>query len=183
MAKKALIIFADGFEDIEGITCVDILRRGGVEVTVAGLTDIKVKASRGTQVIADIRFDEVGGEFDALVLPGGMPGASNLAASQDVRLLIQRMFKEGKIIAAICATPSVVLAPVGILKNKTVTGFPGMMDNFDQSTVYKEEAVVVDGTVITSRGPATALRFALAILEKLLGGQVSQKVSQATLYS
>lgn len=181
MAKKALIVLAEGFEDIEAVTCIDVLRRGGVEVTVTGLKDATVRASRGTVVIADKKLDEAGSGFDALVLPGGLPGATNLAASEKLNSLIKAMFQAGKIVAAICASPSVVLAPTGILKHKSVTGFPGMMENFDKSTVYLEDDVVVDGTLITSRGPATALDFALAILEKLEGGQVSGKVRKATL--
>ena len=181
MAKKALVLLAEGFEDIEGITCIDILRRGGVEVTVAGLNDVLVKASRGTVVIADKKLDEVSLEFDALVLPGGLPGATNLAASVKVNALIKTMNQAGKIVAAICASPSVVLAPTGILKNKSVTGFPGMLENFDKTTAYQEKDVVVDGTIITSRGPATALNFALAILEQMEGYEVSDKVRKATL--
>jgi 4-methyl-5(b-hydroxyethyl)-thiazole monophosphate biosynthesis len=178
MAKKALIILAEGFEEIEAITAIDILRRAGVEVTMAGLTDTRVKGSRGVLISAEKTFEAARkSDFDALILPGGMPGAANLAASPQVK----SMHQADKIIAAICAAPSLVLAPAGILTNKSVTGFPGMMENFEKSTTYKETSVVVDANIITSRGPATALAFALAIAEKLTGKEIADKVRQATL--
>ena len=183
MPKKAIILLAEGFEEIEAVTCIDLLRRAGIDVTVAGLSDIRVKASRGTNILADKKLDEAGSDFDACILPGGMPGAANLAGSTKVKNLIQKMNSEGKLIAAICASPAIVLAPMGILKNKTTTCYPGMQDTFGKDTTYKEENVIVDGNIITSRGPATAMEFALAIVEKLAGKETADKVRKAALFS
>lgn len=181
MPKKAIVILAEGFEEIEAVTPIDILRRAGVDVTVAGLGGVKIKGSRGLVVAADKTLDEAGMDFDACVLPGGSLGAKNLAASDKVKQLISKMHTEGKIVAAICAAPALVLAPLGILKGKAATCHPGMQTNFAKDTSYREDAVVVDGNIITSRGPATALPFALAIAEKLCGKEVSGNVRKATL--
>ncbi|MDD4909615.1 MAG: DJ-1/PfpI family protein [Candidatus Omnitrophica bacterium] len=169
MPKKAIVILAEGFEEIEAVTPIDVLRRAGVDVIAAGLTDVKIKGSRGLVVVADKKLEESGTDFDACVLPGGSLGAKNLAASDKVRSLLIKMNQEGKIIAAICAAPALVLIPTGILKGKAATCYPGMQDSFGKNTAYKEDDVVVDGNIITSRGPATALSFALAIAEKLCG--------------
>lgn len=181
MTKKALIILAEGFEDIEAVAAIDILRRAGIDVTVAGLNSDRVKGARGTTVLADRELSEADADFDAVVLPGGMPGATNLANSPLVKSLITKMHQAGKIVAAICASPSVVLAPTGILKGKTVTGFPGMTENFGKDVVVKEDSVVVDQNIITSRGPGTALLFAFAIVEKLVGKEAADRVKKATL--
>lgn len=181
MAKKALIILAEGFEEIEAVTVIDVLRRAGIGVTVAGLSALQVKASRGVIIMAEKKLNEVTKDFDALILPGGSTGAANLAASEESGSLIKSMYQDNKIIAAICAAPSVVLAPLGILKGKSVTGYPGMTENFGKDTKYKEDSVVVDGNIITSHGPATVLLFALAIVEKLIGKEASDKVAKATL--
>ena len=176
MRKRVLTILADGFEEIEAITCIDILRRGGIEVVVAGLDNLEVNGSREVKVIADLLLDQITGDFDALVLPGG-PGAQKLAASSKVKELIENI----EVVAAICATPATVLAPTGILNNKKATCFPEMEDAFDDSTQFSQDRVVVDGNVITSRAPGTALEFALAIVEKLSGPNVSAQVKKSTL--
>lgn len=181
MRKRALIILADGFEEIEAITVIDILRRANIEVITAGINDIKVQGSHGIIVIADKTLPAIKGDFDACVLPGGMPGAKNLSSSAKVNSLIKQMDKGGKIIAAICASPAIVLAPLGVLQNKTATCYPGMQERFLQGTIYKKEAVVIDGHIITSRGPGTALLFALAIVEKLSGKETSKKVEKDVL--
>jgi 4-methyl-5(b-hydroxyethyl)-thiazole monophosphate biosynthesis len=179
--KKALVVLADGFEEIEAVTVIDVLRRAGVHVTAAGLDQARVKGSRGVIVEADLTLDAIAGDFDALVLPGGGTGASNLAASKKVNDIIREFDRSKKLVAAICAAPSVVLGPSGILKGKNVTGYPGMLDGFDKDTKYREDDVVCDGNIITSRGPATALLFALAIAEKLVGKDIADKVRKATL--
>ncbi|MBN2483929.1 MAG: DJ-1/PfpI family protein [Candidatus Omnitrophica bacterium] len=181
MSKKALIVLAEGFEEIEAVTVIDILRRAKIEVTIAGLHDTKVKAARGTVIMTDGILDLIKDEFDALILPGGMPGASNLASSGTVNDFVKAMYSTGKIVAAICAAPAVVLAPAGILKHKSATCFPGMEGQFSKDTTYKEDAVVVDANIITSRGPGTALKFALTIVEHLVGKEISEKIRQATL--
>ncbi|MFH1782457.1 MAG: DJ-1 family glyoxalase III [Candidatus Omnitrophota bacterium] len=181
MSKNVLLILAEGFEDIEAVTAIDILRRAQIEVTVAGLTDIKVKGARGTVVLADKKLNDAGDDFDALILPGGMPGATNLSRSAKVTSLIKEMYEKEKLIAAICAAPAVVLAPLGILKGKNATCYPGMEDSFDKDVSYKEDDVVADKNIITSRGPGTAILFSLKIVEILVGKEVSEKIRKATL--
>jgi 4-methyl-5(b-hydroxyethyl)-thiazole monophosphate biosynthesis len=182
MAKKAIVILADGFEEIEAITVIDILRRAGISVTVAGVTDIEVKGSHNIIVQTDKKLDELGPNYDACVLPGGMPGATNLASSQKVRSVITAMHKQGKIVAAICAAPSVVLAPIGVLKRRSATGYPGMEKGLNKGTTWKKNKVVIDNNIITSQGPATAIPFALAIAEKLAGKKIAKKVGKAALF-
>ncbi|MFH1791995.1 MAG: DJ-1 family glyoxalase III [Candidatus Omnitrophota bacterium] len=180
MAKKAVVILADGFEEIEAVTCVDVLRRASVEVVVAGL-GAKHTGSRGLIVTPDTTIDRIEPDFDAVVLPGGMPGATNLAASEPARKLITDTAKKGGIVAAICASPAVVLAPLGILDNKKATCYPGMQQKFGPKTAYTETAVVTDANVITSRGPATAMEFALAIASALADSDTVRKLRQALL--
>jgi len=182
MPKKALVILAQGFEEVEAVSCIDLLRRAAVEVIVAGLDGITVKGSRGVVVTADKKLEQAGADFDACILPGGGLGAKNLAQSSKVSSLLDKMNKEQRLIAAICASPAVVLAPLGILDGKAATCFEGMQDNFNSSTVYKEDNVVVDKNIITSRGPATAIDFALKITEHLAGKGVSNKVKADILY-
>jgi 4-methyl-5(b-hydroxyethyl)-thiazole monophosphate biosynthesis len=185
MAKKALVILAEGFEEIEAVTCIDVLRRAGVQVTVAAAnthtTLTAIRGSRGICVMPETHLVDAGEEFDALVLPGGMPGAANLAATAHVNTLIASMARRNKIIAAICASPAVVLAPLGILEGKSATCYPGMENEFAASTRFLADPVVVDGTLITSRAPGTAIRFALTVAEKLVGAETARKVAAAML--
>lgn len=182
MSKKAIIIIlAEGFEEIEAVTVIDMLRRAGIEVTVAGLDNINVRGSGGLNIVADKRLDETGTDYDACIFPGGMPGAANLAGSKKVKTLIQKINSAKKLVAAICASPALVLAPTGILKNRSATCYPGMQENFGSDVKYKDEDVVIDGNIITSRGPATALAFSLAIVEKLAGKETADKIKKATL--
>jgi protein deglycase len=181
MGKKALIILADGFEEIEAITAIDILRRAGVEVTICGLDSEKVKGSKGVVIVTDRMLQGDESAYDACVLPGGMPGAENLAASDKVKKILLDMNDKRKTIAAICAAPAIVLAPLGILDNKYATCYPGMESSFSGTTDYKKDDVVIDKNIITSQGPATALKFALAIADKLCGQAIAQKIASATL--
>lgn len=181
MAKKALIILADGFEEIEAITSIDILRRARIEVIVAGLSNRETRGSHGIKVGTDILLDEFKEEIDALVLPGGSPGAENLAKSPKVASLINKMFRSGKIIGAICAAPALVLEPTGILNDKKATCFPGMEKLFSKEVKFSQDAVVRDGNIITSRGPATALAFALKIVEALIDKETAQGLAEKVL--
>lgn len=183
MQKNALVIVADGFEEIEAISCIDILRRAGIEVVVAGLTGVSITGAHGITVVADTVIAQVTPDFAALVLPGGMPGATHLAASDKVRSLIMAMHRQGKIIAAICAAPAIVLAPLGILDNKTATCFTGMEKEFHPSTTFSRDNVVVDGAVITSRGAGTAAFFALAIVGQLVGKTIAAGLKSRMLIS
>jgi len=179
MTKKVIVILADGFEEIEASASIDILRRAGLEVTVAGLKSNTIKGSRGIVIIADKKFDEIKETFDALVLPGGSLGAKNLYSSEAVRKLIDDMNKNNKVIAAICASPAIVLSPIGILKNKSATCYPGMEDSFENDVKFKEDSVIADGNIITSRGAGTSIVFSLKIVEKLCGVEVMEKIKKS----
>ena len=171
MASKALVILAPGFEDLEAITTIDILRRGGIQVEVAALHEDKVTGSRGTTVVADTNLTLLDDNrvFDAIVLPGGQPGANNLAADKRVLKRLQDQSVSGRWIGAVCAAPK-VLAAAGLLKGRRVTHFPGALDASEsQGVEVADEAVVVDGNLVTGRGPGVAMDFALALVEQLAG--------------
>jgi len=181
MPKNALIFLAEGFEEIEAVTCMDILRRAGIQVTVAGLNAGPLSGSRGICITPDCDISLITEEYDAYVLPGGGPGAANLARSSQVKLLLQSAAQQNKIIAAICAAPAVVLAPLGLLKDKLATCYPQMEKEFPSDAKFIPKPVVVDHNLITSRGPATAMEFALTIVEQLAGENVRRQVAQAIL--
>jgi 4-methyl-5(b-hydroxyethyl)-thiazole monophosphate biosynthesis len=179
---KALVFLASGFEEIEALTVVDVLRRAGVEVTVAGLTPNVTEGKHGVKVVPDKSIDDVKVEdFDAVVAPGGNPGYKNLRKDPRVIDMVKKAFNSNKIVAAICAGPT-VLSDAGILEGKACTIYPGMDQELEAGGGKpKHDIVVVDGNIITSRGPATALPFALKLAEKLAGKQVAEAVSKKTL--
>jgi 4-methyl-5(b-hydroxyethyl)-thiazole monophosphate biosynthesis len=198
MAKKALVLLAPGFEEVEAVTPLDYLRRAGVEVTSAAITDTadtaagggrEVRGSHGISLRPDSDLGTLAAKagglpalcrtLDAVLLPGGLPGASNLAASGDTAALLRAMTGEGKTVAAICASPALVLAPLGLLKGKRFTCYPGMEEGLEG--IWSPEAVVIDGSLITSRGAGTAGLFAIAIIGRLLGEAAGKKVAQAVL--
>ena len=165
---KVLVPLAQGCEEIEAVTVIDILRRAGIKVISAGLDAQPVKASRGVMLIADMTLDNaLQQEFDMIVLPGGQPGTENLMADARIINLLKHMSVQGKYITAICAAPS-VLAAAGLLEGKLATSYPGTLDSF---TGIKQQAVAVvtDGKLVTSRGPGTAMDFALSLVELLVG--------------
>ena len=165
---KVLIPLAQGCEEIEAVTIIDILRRAGIEVTSAGLDAQPVRASRDTVLIPDTTLDAaLKHDYDMVVLPGGQPGTDNL--NKDVRILdlLKRMAQQGKYLAAICAAPS-VLATAGLLDGKRATCYPTCLDDFP-NVILQAAAVVEDGKLITSRGPGTAMDFALTLVERLIG--------------
>ena len=166
--KSVLIPLAQGCEEIEAVTVIDILRRAGIEVVSAGLDAQPVRASRGVMLQPDTTLDAaLGRDYDMIVLPGGQPGTNNLRADARIVDLVRRMAQQGKYVAAICAAPS-VLAAAGLLDGKRATSFPGTLDAFPQVQL-QHAAVVEDGRLITSRGPGTAMDFALLLVEQLLG--------------
>lgn len=181
MAKKAVIILATGFEEIEAVTVIDILRRAGIKITVAGLDSLSVTGSHGIKVAADKELGGLKPDFDALILPGGMPGALHLHNSKKVNDFIKNMSSRGVVIAGICAAPSVVMSPLGLLENKNATCYPGDQIDFGKSTKYKNKTVVIDDNIITSQGPATAMEFAFAIVEKLIGKNTVKKLKKHAL--
>ncbi len=167
--KSVLIPLAPGFEDLEAVTFSDLLRRAGIEVVIAGLHGGLIQGARGLRVQPDATLDEVlGREFDMIALPGGMPGAEHLKNDVRVQALLRRMGQAGKYTVAICAAP-IALAQAGLLAGKRATSYPGFIDKLDLPTTMRVELpVVVDGMVATSRGPGTAMDFALTLIELLL---------------
>ena len=177
---RVAVILADGFEEVEAISIIDVLRRAEVDTVVAGLHDGLITSVRKVNVVADTVIDTVkADDFDMLVLPGGQPGADNLNADSRVKELIKSFSRKGKLVGAICAAP-IVLAGAGVLQGKHATSYPTYKDKVGD-VVYEEKFVVVDGNVLTSRGPGTALYFGLAIVERLAGKEKAQQIKEAML--
>jgi 4-methyl-5(b-hydroxyethyl)-thiazole monophosphate biosynthesis len=175
---SVLIPLAHGCEEMEAVIVMDILRRAGVEVVAASLTPEPVVCSRGTRLLADALLDEVLQQpFDMLVLPGGMPGSEHLKNDARIQALLTRYATEGRYVAAICAAP-MALHAAGLLEGKRATSFPGVLDQLPGSHLYVEDAVVVDGNIVTSRGPGTAMTFALTLVGLLCGEARRQAVEQ-----
>lgn len=181
MAKSYLFL-ADGFEEIEALTTVDLLRRGGMEVITVSITDNHlVTGANGITAKADALFgdtDFTGAEW--LIIPGGMPGSTNLAAFAPLSALLKRHAADGKI-AAICAAPAVVLYPLGLLDGQTATCYPGFEAQCPK-TEMTGQRVVACGRIITANGPSSAFPFALAILENTMGVETARQVGAGTLY-
>jgi 4-methyl-5(b-hydroxyethyl)-thiazole monophosphate biosynthesis len=176
---RVLVPLAQGCEELEAVTITDILTRGGVEVVTAGLDDKPVKASRGMTLLPDVNLEQViDDDFDMIVLPGGLPGADNLNNDPRIHQLLKRLASEGNYTAAICAAPK-VLADAGLLDGRKATSYPGVLDKMDLPRVDVQlERVVVDDKVITSRGPGTAMDFALELVEKLVGHEKRAEVEK-----
>ncbi len=165
---KVLVPLAQGCEEIEAATIIDILRRAGIDVVSAGLDAHPVRASRGLMLLPDTTLDAaLGHDYDMVVLPGGQPGTDNLKADARIRDLLKQMAQQGKMVAAICAAPS-VLAAAGLLDGRKATCYPTCLDDFPKVNL-QSSAVVEDGKLITSRSPGTAMDFALALVERLAG--------------
>ncbi|HDS46162.1 MAG TPA: DJ-1/PfpI family protein [Methanomicrobia archaeon] len=174
---KALLFLATGFEEIESMCVVDTLRRAGVTTVLAGLQKGPIAGSRGVQMIPDRQLDELTVEdFDAVILPGGSPGYINLGADARVLKMVTKAYESGKLVAAICGAPS-ILGKLGIVRGKRATIFPGMEANLIGAEPVSDP-VVVDGNVVTSRGPGTALEFAISLVELLVGKQKAREVRQ-----
>lgn len=178
---SALLPLALGFEELEAVTIVDLLRRAQIEVVTAGLVAGPVQASRGTVLVPDTTLDEaLRREYDIVVLPGGQPGARHLEQDRRVTALLQKMAADNKYIAAICAAPA-VLAAAGVLDGRRATAFPGAIDGARFPRVALDPSpVVIDGNVVTSRGPGTAMDFALELIA-LLAGQPRRAAVEAQL--
>ena len=176
--KRVLVPLAEGFEEIEAVAPVDILRRAGVEVITAGLQAGPVASSRGVKILADTELAKVDQEkFDLICLPGGMPGTLHLKESARLADIITRCFQGGGYIAAICAAPTVI-AHLGLAPGSKITSYPSEKGKFS-GYKYREDPVVVDGKIITSRGPGTAVAFGLKLAEVLQGREAAEKVRQA----
>lgn len=176
---NVLVPLAQGCEELEAITIVDLMRRAGFNVVTASLDGQPVKASRGSVLIADTTIDEaIKSEYDMMVLPGGLPGADHLRDDDRVQQKLKEMYAAGKYTAAICAAPR-ALVSAGILKGKKGTSYPGSLDEKAMSQMdYVEDPVVIDGRVVTSRGPGTAMDFALSLIELLAGKEKRLEVEK-----
>lgn len=180
--KKIGVFLAEGFEEIEGLTVVDILRRAGLPVTTISITGQKeVYGSHQIGVLADTLYEEIDvSEYGGIVLPGGMPGTTNLGSHPGVDETIKSFAAEGKLVAAICAAPS-VLGQAGLLKGKKAACYPGFEDKLEGADVVFEE-VAEDGTIITSRGMGTAIPFALKLAAYFTSEQKAKELAEAIIY-
>ncbi len=177
---RVLVPLAQGCEELEAVTIIDLLRRAGIEVISAGLDTGSITASRGVTLIPDTDLESaLKGDYDMIVLPGGLPGADHLDNDERIKSVLKKMADNGKYTAAICAAPK-VLANAGVLAGKTATSYPGFLDSLGLSDItLSHEAVVRDGKVITSRGPGTAIDFALELIEVLSGEEKRNEVETA----
>jgi 4-methyl-5(b-hydroxyethyl)-thiazole monophosphate biosynthesis len=183
MNSLVLLAVADGTEDLEAVTTLDVLRRAQIQVTVASIeAEPGVTCARGTRLVADALFSDVQHQtFDLIVLPGGLAGAERLGAHQPLAEKVRRHVSDGRLYAAICAAPVLALQPFGVLRQRRVTCYPSLADRLNDCT-FVDLPVVVDGTCITSQGPATAMPFALKLVETLAGKVCRDEVARALLY-
>jgi protein deglycase len=180
MYKTVLIVLAEGFEDIEAITPLDVLTRAGIKVTISGVETRPVRGAYGSTIIGHTTIDKVEGEFDALVFPGGTQCAQTLAKTHQVIELIREHNDRGKLIAALCASTSYLLArAAGILAGHQVTGDPNLIQLLiDAKAVPVNQQVVIDRNIITGRGPAAALEFSLALVDYLAGAKTADHLAK-----
>ena len=199
MPKKVLVLLAEGFEEVEAVTPIDYLRRVGIEVTTAAVGvksggGLSVKGARGIGVNADVSLEVLlndgklaASAWDGVVVPGGGPGADNLAASGETGAFLKEMAGAGKWVCAICASPARVLSPLGLLSGKNFTCYPGeegqalSPSSASPGAKWMQDRVVIDGNLITSRGAGTAGDFACAIIENLVGKGEGEKLAEKVL--
>ncbi|GLG96793.1 Protein dj-1beta [Gryllus bimaculatus] len=183
-SKTAIILLAEGAEEMEFVIAADVLRRAGVSVTVAGVAGAEpVKCSREVKIVPDKSLKDVKKEsFDVVILPGGLEGSRHLSDSTDVGEILKKQEQNDKLIAAICAAPT-ALKSHKICLGKKLTSYPAMKCPMEEGNhyTYLEEKVVIDGNLITSRGPGTAFDFALAIVEKLFDKETASSVAKPML--
>ncbi|WP_446897268.1 DJ-1 family glyoxalase III [Clostridium sp. LBM24168] len=179
--KNAVVLLADGFEEIEALTSVDILRRGDVNCVIASVDNNREKtSSRNTTVVTDEILKNIDSDkYDVVILPGGILGATNLRDNGDVVELVREFYSKGKFVAAICAAP-IVLKKAGIIDGKKVTSNPNFKDELGKVD-YREDLVVQDGNIITSRGAAMSIYFAFKILENITDKVTLERVEKSTL--
>ncbi|HHL39911.1 MAG TPA: DJ-1/PfpI family protein [Deltaproteobacteria bacterium] len=178
--KRVAVPLAPGFEEVEALTVVDILRRAGAEVVMAGTVDGPIEGRNGIRVLADTSLDAVSGEtFDAIFLPGGVAGTKNLREDARVGAMLRRHADAGALVAAICAAPT-VLAAAGVIRGRTVTCHPSVAGELRGERLC-DERVKVDGTLVTSRGPGTAMEMAFRLTAILLGEARAAEVNRGVL--
>lgn len=177
------VFLAEGFEEVEAIAPIDMLRRAGAEVKTVGVTGRTVTGARGIPVVADILPDEVDREeIEMIVLPGGMPGTMNLYESQFVRDCVQFCADNDRYIGAICAAPSVILGGMDLLHHRRAICYPGMEDGMTCATVVNQDCCV-DGKIITGRAAGAALDFALALCAAMMGKAAAEQVAESICYN
>lgn len=176
---KILVPLAPGFEEMEAITVIDILRRAKLNIVTAAISENPVKGSHNIKITADTMLNE-NDKYSAIVLPGGMPGTNNLKDDKRIISLIKSINKSGGITAAICAAP-IVLAEAGVLSGKKYTCYPGFEDDI-KNAFFQPEPVVADGNIITSRGAGTAIPFALKLVEILAGKASASEVEKSIMW-
>jgi 4-methyl-5(b-hydroxyethyl)-thiazole monophosphate biosynthesis len=177
MTTKVLVPVADGSEEIEAVTIIDVLRRAGADVTVASVDGLQITASRGVKLVADCLIGQCRErEYDLVALPGGMPGAEHLRDDAVLKEILVRQSGAGQLFGAICAAPAVVLETHGLLRHRKATCHPGHIQRL-QDPSAAAELVVVDGNCVTSQGPGTALAFALKLVELLFGREKMEAVA------
>lgn len=183
MSKKVYIFLADGFEDIEGLTVVDLMRRAEIDIKTVSIKERKeITTSRGINMQTDLIFAETDfADADMLVLPGGMPGTKYLGEYQPLRNLLTDFYNKGGRVAAICAAPT-VLASLGFLEGRRATAYPSCMEGL-AGAERSFGSVVVDGNVTTSRGLGTAVDFALCLIGQLLGEKKADEIAESVVYS
>lgn len=179
--KKVAVIFADGFEEIEGVSIVDVLRRGGAEVDVVGLDKLPITGAHGMKFVCDMTLYDLEEEpYDMLVLPGGYTGVTNLSGNLKMRETIKKFDKKGKFVAAICAAP-IALGVAEAIKGE-FTCYPGCEASVEGGAYVTDKNVVQSGNIVTSRGPATAMEFALELVKILSGERVYNEVKNGLLF-
>lgn len=180
--SRLAVFFAEGFEEIEALTVVDICRRGGIQVDMVSVGDVReVTGSHGICVVTDKKFEEADfGEYDMLVLPGGMPGTKNLEAHSGLMAQVDEFYKNGRYIGAICAAPS-IFGHKGILKGRRACSYPSFESHLEGAEVT-EGPVEISDHVITSRGMGTAIDFGLAILGVFCGEEKAAELAKGIVY-
>ena len=177
MSKKVLVPIANGIEEIEAVCIIDVLRRAGASVTVASVDELQITASRGVKLVADTVIGECLNEtYDLVALPGGLPGAEHLRDSKELEAILKRQREQERYYGAICASPALVLQHHGLIGQRLATSHPSFVDHLE-NTDSVESRVVVDGICVTSRGPGTALEFALKLVEVLYGEDKAEEVA------
>lgn len=184
MSKKVLVPIANGIEEIETACITDVLARAGADVTVASVgKDLQVTASRGLRLVGDrLIADCVSETYEMIALPGGMPGAENLRDSKELETLLRRQHQEGRLYAAICASPAIVLQHHGLLKGRQATCHPQFSHLLSDADSSRNNRIVADRNCITSQGPGTAMEFALKLVAVLYDEDISKKVAGPMLF-
>ena len=179
--SKVAVLLAEGFEEIEALTVVDVMRRANINCDMISISQLDITGSHNIMVKADKILGEDIKEYDLLVLPGGMPGSKNLKEDERVVEVVKWFNEKNKFIGAICAAP-IVLGKAGIIKDRSITSYPGYEDELKGCNYLENDVVVVDGNLITSRGPATTLAFSYKLLE-VLGNESYSKLSEGMMYN